>query len=63
MISPIPINNYERRIHNNIPFHIENNKMYVIVPFPGSFSSNGIFNSEMEIINIGNQVKTEFDRL
>lgn len=63
MISPIPINNYERKIHNNIPFHIENNKMYVIVPFPGSFSSNGIFNSEMEIINIGNQVKTEFDRL
>ncbi len=61
-ISPIPINNYNNLI-GNIPYHIDNNKMYVNFPFPGSKSSNGVFNSDTEIINIGNLVKSIFDRL
>jgi hypothetical protein len=57
-ISPIPIENYIQI--DGIKFHISKNKMYVVLPFPGSPASNGIFNSDNEIIRIAEAIKLRF---
>lgn len=60
-ISPIPIENYTQI--DGFRFHVSKNKMYVILPFPGSLASNGIFNSDNEITRIAEAVKLRFESI
>ena len=61
-ISPVQISDYN--VINGIRYHISaNRKMYVVLPFPGSRASNGIFNSEVEIINIATEIQQMFYNL
>ena len=61
-ISPVQI--YDYNVINGIRYHISaTRKMYVVLPFPGSRASNGIFNSEVEIINIATEIQQMFDNL
>ena len=61
-ISPIDINGYTPLL-KSISYHIYNNKMYVLIPFPGSRSSNGIFNSDEQIQNIATIIRNLFQSI
>ena len=54
-ISPVQIDQYDV-IQDDIRYHIAGNKMYVVLPFPGSRKSNGIFNSSEEIISVAHSI-------
>ena len=61
-ISPVQISDYN--VINGIRYHISaTRKMYVVLPFPGSRASNGIFHSKVEIINIATEIQQMFDNL
>jgi hypothetical protein len=55
-ISPIQITQYDVT-QDNIRYHIAGNKMYVVLPFPGSQKSNGIFNSSDQILSVAQSIK------
>ena len=61
-ISPINLNGY-RPLFDSILYHIDNRKMYVVLPFPGSRSSNGIFNSYEEVNNIARVINNKFQSI
>lgn len=61
-ISPVQIAQYDVT-HDNIRYHIAGNKMYVVLPFPGSRKSNGIFNSSDEIISVAQSIKELYNAI
>lgn len=61
-ISPVQIAQYNVT-HDNIRYHIAGNKMYVVLPFPGSRNSNGIFNSSDEIISVAQSIKELYNTI
>jgi hypothetical protein len=61
-ISPINLNNYTHKI-GSIPYHVDKKIMYVLLPFPGSPSSNGKFNSYEQINIVAKDIKKQFDKI
>ena len=61
-ISPIDLNGYTP-LFESISYHIDKRKMYVLLPFPGSQSSNGIFHSYEEVENIATIIKNMFQSI
>jgi hypothetical protein len=61
-ISPININMY-KSLFKSIKYHIDNKKMFVLLPFPGSPSSNGVFNSSIEIENVALKIRSIFESI
>jgi hypothetical protein len=61
-ISPVHIAQFDVNQYN-IRYHIEGNKMYVVLPFPGSRNSNSIFNSSDEIISVAQSIKELYNTI
>jgi hypothetical protein len=61
-ISPVQIAQYDVT-QDNIRYHIAGNKMYVVLPFPGSRNSNGIFNSIDEIIFAAHSIQELYNAI
>ncbi len=60
-ITPIPVTDFKKE--SGIRHYVSKNKMYVVLPFPGSCSSNEFFNSEDQIINVASSIKVIYNQI
>jgi hypothetical protein len=60
-ITPVSVTDFQ--LQDRIRYHVSENKMYVVLPFPGSWSSNGFFNSEDQIIGVASSIKAIYNQI